>query len=160
MEQQPYNRRPPRPKLKMPLFGNMMGGGENNAPRRSERLGSSKWTPWIFLMALVVLGIDLYRDKTSARRTFTGATDILGMEWNGKVVKKYANVVTPEKIHYLIELKNSKGEKQKLDLMGETTNLWDYVSPNNTIVKSSGSLSVTVKSYSKKDTVLVMSFAK
>jgi hypothetical protein len=57
MEQTPQRRRPPRQKLKMPFFGDLMGGSGNSSAGQ-EKISNGKITPLIFLVVLVVYGID------------------------------------------------------------------------------------------------------
>jgi hypothetical protein len=57
----------------------------------------------IFLVVLVVYGID-YLTSSSKNKTVTGAGDIKQMAWNGKITKKWANVIDSARIHYLLEI--------------------------------------------------------
>ncbi|WP_026994290.1 hypothetical protein [Flectobacillus major] len=162
MEQTPPRRRPPRQKLKMPLFGNLGGGASNSSSRPEKSPLSGKITPIAFLIALVAYGVDYVMDKKNTHRTITGASDVKEMVWNGKVTKKWANVISSDNIHYYIEMtkmiNDTTYEKNTVDLVGEKTDFWDKIGPNNTLVKKEGDLNVTVKRFFKKDTVLTLKY--
>ena len=70
MEQTPQRRRPPRQKLKMPFFGDLMGGSGNSSTGQEKNPLNGKITPLIFLVVLVVYGID-YLTSSSKNRTVT-----------------------------------------------------------------------------------------
>ncbi len=162
MEQTPYRRRPPRQKLKMPLIGNLLGNDSSSTARPERNPLSGKLAPLAFLIVLVAYGVDYVMDKNNKARTFTGADDLKEMVWEGKITKKWANVITQDNIHFLLEItkvvNDSTAEKRVVDLTGEKTDFWDKVNPNNTLVKPQGSLNVTVKRYFKKDTVMTLKY--
>jgi hypothetical protein len=162
MEQQPSSYRPvhrPRPKLKMPLFGNMFGGG-GGGPRpsnREENKWTGKLTPIILAIALIAIGIDFFNTKNDTKRTFTGADEVKSMVWDGQIVKKWYNVLPAKnEVEYVVAIINKKGEKRIISFKDEKTNFGDFVVPYNFIVKKEGSLDVTVKRYVKKDTVVTL----
>ena len=158
--EQPSSYRPvhrPRPKLKMPLFGNMLGGG-GGGPRpsnREENKWTGKLTPIIVAIALIAIGIDFFNTKNDNKRTFRGENDVKSMNWNGQIVKKWYNVLPAKnEVEYVVEIMNKKGEKRVISLKDEKTNFGDFVLPYNFIIKKEGSLEVTVKRYIKKDTLI------
>ncbi|MFY7827801.1 MAG: hypothetical protein ACOVQ4_11790 [Flectobacillus sp.] len=161
MEQTPPRRRPPRQKLKMPLFGDLMGGSGNSSTRPEKSPLSGKITPLIFLGVLVVYGID-YLTSKNKNKVISGPSAIKEMAWNGKITKKWANVIDTSRIHYLLEItrvvNDSTTEKQIVDLVEEKGDFWDKVSPKNTVQKKEGSLDVTVQRYFKKDTVIQLQY--
>ena len=163
MEQQPSSYRPvhrPRPKLKMPLFGNMFGGGGSGGPRPSNREDNkwtSKLTPIIVAIVLTVIGIDFFNSKNDTKRTFQGADDVKSMVWDGQIVKKWYNVLPAKnEVEYVVEVINRKGEKRIISFKDEKTNFGDFVVPYNFILKKDGSLDVTVKRYVRKDTIVTL----
>lgn len=158
MEQSTPRRRPPRPKLKMPLIGNMLGGSGNTSSKDSSIL-SSKLTPLIFVAVIIIYGIDYVRTKNDTHRVYQGVADIKEMAWEGKVAKKWVNIIPPDnEIHYVFQLIDAKGEVQTVDLGNEKTGLGDFVMPKNTLIKKAGSLDVTVKRYFKNDTTIVLKY--
>ncbi|MDZ7899722.1 MAG: hypothetical protein U5N85_17075 [Arcicella sp.] len=162
MEQQPSSYRPvhrPRPKLKMPLFGNMLGGG-GGGPKPSNR-EENKWAgklmPIIVAIALIAIGIDFFNTKNDTKRTFTGADDVKSMVLDGQVVKKWYNVFPAKnEVEYVITIMNKKGDTRVVSFRDEKTNFGDLVLPYNFIQKKEGSLDVTLKRYIKKDTVVTL----
>ncbi len=162
MEQQPSSYRPvhrPRPKLKMPLFGNMLGssGGGSRPSNREESKWTGKLTPIIVAVALIVIGIDFFNSKNDTKRTFTGADDVKSMALDGQIVKKWYNVLPAKnEVEYVVQIMNKKGEKRVISFKDEKTNFGDFVLPYNFIVKKEGSLNVTVKRYIRKDTLVTL----
>lgn len=162
MEQQPSSYRPvhrPRPKLKMPLFGNMLGGsgGGSKPPYQEENKWAGKLTPIIVAVALIAIGIDFFNTKNDTKRIFRGADDVKSMSWDEQIVKKWYNVFPAKnEVEYVIEIMNKKGEKRIISLKDEKTNFGDFVVPYNFIVKKEGSLDVTVKRYVKVDTIVTV----
>ena len=157
--EQPYpRRRPPRPKLKMPLIGNMLGGSDNSSSKDTGIL-SSKLTPLIIAAVVIIYGIDYFRTKNDTRRVYQGVSDIKEMAWEGKIIKKWVNIIPPDnEIHYVFQLIDAKGEVQTIDLGNEKAGLGDFVMPKNTLIKKAGSLDVTIKRYFKNDTTIVLKY--
>lgn len=157
--EQPYpRRRQPRPKLKMPLIGNMLGGSDNSSSKDTGIL-SSKLTPLIIAAVVIIYGIDYFRTKNDTRRVYQGVSDIKEMAWEGKIIKKWVNIIPPDnEIHYVFQLIDAKGEVQTVDLGNEKTGLGDFVMPKNTLIKKAGSLDVTIKRYFKNDTTIVLKY--
>ncbi len=162
MEQQPSSQyRPvhrPRPKLKMPLFGNMFSGGGGPKPStREENKWAGKLTPIIVAIALIAIGIDFFNTKNDTKRTFTGAEDVKSMVWDGQIAKKWYNVLPAKnEVEYVVEIIDKKGEKRVISFKDEKSNFGDLVVPYNFIVKKEGSLDVTVRRYVKRDTVVTL----
>ncbi|MEA5459061.1 hypothetical protein VB796_08435 [Arcicella sp. LKC2W] len=165
MEQTPEHYRrvhKPRAKLKMPLFGNMFGGSGGNQKPASSRDDTSlynKLTPIIIAIAVIAFGIDYFRTKNDTKRTYRGAEEIQAMQFNGKIMRKWYNVIPPNsEIEYVVELFNDKNEKRIISFKDEKTNFGDLILPKNTIIKKEGSLDVTLKRYHKADTVLTLKY--
>ncbi|MEA5405573.1 hypothetical protein VB776_21715 [Arcicella sp. DC2W] len=158
MEQLTPRRRPPRPKLKMPLIGNMLGGSGNSSSKDSNIL-SGKLTPLIIAAVVIIYGIDYVRTKNDTKRVYQGVSDIQEMAWEGKVAKKWVNIIPPNnEIHYVVQLIDAKGEVQTIDLGNDKANLGDFVMPKNTLIKKEGSFDVTVKRYFKNDTTITLKY--
>lgn len=151
--------RPPRKKLKMPYIGDIFSGGSSSSGR-PESVLTGKFTPLIVLVALLGFGWNYYKNRNKTDGAEGGENTIKEAIWEGKVSKKYTKVYSPENIHYIIEVKNPKGERRLYDLVGESTNFWDWVLPNYRISKKENSFEVTVKPIAKKDTVLVLQYSK
>jgi hypothetical protein len=149
----------PRPKLKMPLFGNMFGGsgGGQKPPYREENKWTGKLTPIIIAIAVIAIGVDFFKTKTDTKRTFGGAEEVKAMTWDGQILRKWYNVLPAKnEVEYVVEIINKKGEKRIISFKDEKTNFGDFVLPYNFIVKKEGSLDVTVKRYSKVDSVVTL----
>ncbi len=158
MEQPQSRRRPPRAKLKMPLIGNMLGGG-NNSSAKDPSVLSSKFTPFIIAAVVIIYGFEYFRGKNDKSRVFQGSDEIEEMAWEGKIVKKWANVIPPNgDVHFVIQFTNTTGEVQTVDLGNEKTGFGDLVMPKNTIVKKAGSYQVTLKRYFKNDTTITLKY--
>jgi hypothetical protein len=158
MEQSPYNRRPPRPKLKMPLIGNMLGGASSSSSNGSN-IFSGRLIPMIFGVVVILYAIDYFRTKNDTHRVYQGVSEIEEMIWEGKVAKKWANIIPPDnEVHYVVQLIDSKGEVQTIDLGNEKTGFGDLIMPKNTLVKKEGSFNVTLKRYFKNDTTITLKY--
>ncbi|MBB6003358.1 hypothetical protein [Arcicella rosea] len=158
MEQSTPRKRAPRPKLKMPLIGNMLGGS-GNASSKDPSFFSGKLTPMIIAAVVIIYGIDYFRTKNDTHRVYQGVSDIKEMVWEGKVAKKWANIIPPNsEIHYVFQLIDAKGEVQTVDLGNDKAGLGDFVMPKNTLIKKAGSLDVTVKRYFKNDTTITLKY--
>ncbi|MEA5259797.1 hypothetical protein VB264_18515 [Arcicella aquatica] len=158
MEQASPRRRPPRPKLKMPLIGNMLGGSSNSSAKDPSFL-SSKLTPLIVGVVIIIYAIDYVRSKNDTHRVYQGVSDIKEMAWDGKVAKKWVNIIPPDnEIHYMFQIIDAKGEVKTVDLGDEKAGLGDLMMPKNTLIKKAGSFDVTVKRYFKNDTTIVLKY--
>ena len=165
MEQTPeqhYRRvHKPRAKLKMPLIGNMLGGNSSQKPpnSRGDNPAYNKITPFIIAIAVIAFGIDYFRTKNDTRRTYKGAEEVQAMAFNGKIMRKWYNVIPPNsEIEYVVEIFNDKKEKRIISFKDEKSNFGDFILPKNTIEKKEGSLDVTVKRYFKPDTTLKLKY--
>lgn len=149
----------PRPRLKMPLFGNMLGGsgGGQKPPYQEENKWASKLMPIIVAIALIAIGIDFFNSKNNTKRTFRGADEVKLMAWNGQIIKKWYNVLPAKNgVEYVVEIISKKGEKRVISFKDEKTNFGDFVVPYNFMVKKEGSFDVTVKRYVKTDTIVTL----
>jgi hypothetical protein len=162
MEQTPpqYRRvHKPRPKLKMPLFGNMFGGSGQKPPTREDSKLGSKLTPIIVAIAVIAFGIDYFRTKTDTKRTYRGIAEVQAMAFDGKIMRKWYNVIPPNgEIEYVVEIFNDKKEKRIISFKDEKSGFGDFILPKNTIIKKEGSLDVTLKRYFRADTTLRLKY--
>lgn len=149
----------PRPKLKMPLFGNMFGGsgGGQRPPSRDENKWGSKLTPIIIGIVAIAIGVDFFNSKNDTKRTFQGADEVKSMAWNGQILRKWYNVLPAKnEVEYVVEILTDKNEKRVISFKDEKSEFGDFVLPKNFIVKKEQSLDVTVKRYIRKDTLVVL----
>lgn len=158
MEQSPYRRRPARQKLKMPLIGSLLGGDSNSTAKEPNIL-SGKLTPIIIGAFVLIYGLDYWRNKNDTHRVFQGVDEIQEMAWEGKILKKWANIIPPNsEIHYVLQVKEPKGEVKTIDLGNEKTGFGDLVMPKNTVIKKAGSFEITLKRYFKNDTTITLKY--
>jgi hypothetical protein len=165
MEQNPSSYRPvsrPRPKLKMPLFGNMFGGS-GNSPRSSNEEPhplTKKITPIIIVIAIVAFGIDYFMKSSAPKTSFRGNEEIRTATFKGKVLRKWYNVITSNDndVEYVVEILTDKNEKKIVSFLNEKSNFGDFIVPNNSISKKENSFDVTVKRYFKPDTLITLKY--
>ena len=163
MEQTPSSYRPvsrPRPKLKIPLIGNMLGGG-NNPKRSSEEPHPLTKTivPVIIAIAVIAFGIDYFTKSNAPKTSFKGESDLKDAAFTGKVLRKWYNVIPPKNdVEYVVEIMNDKKEKKVVSFLNEKSNIGDFVLPYNSISKKENSMNITVKRYFKADTVLILKY--
>jgi hypothetical protein len=164
MEQNPSSYRPvsrQRPKLKMPLFGNMFGGG-GGSPRPSNEEPhplTKNITPIIITIAIIAFGVDYFMKSSAPKTSFRGSEEIQAAAFNGKILRKWYNVIPPSNdVEYVVEIVNEKNEKRIVSFLNEKSNIGDFILPNYTISKKGNSLDITVKRYFKADTVLMLKY--
>jgi hypothetical protein len=171
MEQNPSSYRPvsrPRPRLKMPLFGNMFGGG-GGSPRPSNEEPhplTKRITPIIIAIAVIAFGLDYFMKSSAPKTSFRGNEEIQASTFNGKILRKWYNVIPPNNdVEYVVEILTDKNEKRIVSFLNEKSNIGDFVLPYNKISKKENSLNLTVTRYFKvdtitmsKDTVLVLKY--
>jgi hypothetical protein len=164
MEQNPSSYRPvsrPRPRLKIPLLGNMFGGS-GGSPRPSNEEPhplTKRITPIIIAIAVIAFGLDYFMKSSAPKTSFRGSEEIQAAAFNGKILRKWYNVIPPSNdVEYVVEILNDKNEKRIVSFLNEKSNIGDFVVPNNTISKKEKSLDVTVKRYFKADTVITLKY--
>jgi hypothetical protein len=164
MEQTPSSYRPvsrPRPKMKMPLFGNMFGGGGNSPKPSNEEPHPLTKTivPVIVAIAVVAFGIDYFTKSNAPKTSFRGQNELKEATFSGKILRKWYNVIPPENnVEYVVEIQMDKNQKRIVSFLNEKSNIGDFVVPYNTISKKANSLDITVKRYFKTDTVLTLRY--
>ncbi len=163
MEQTPSSYRPvsrPRPRLKIPLIGNMLGGGNNPKRSRDEphRLTKSI-VPIIVAIAVIAFSIDYFMKSNAPKTSFRGENELKEASFSGKILRKWYNVIPPKNdVEYVVEIMNDKKEIKVVSFLNEKSNIGDFVVPYNSIAKKEHSLNITVKRYFKADTVLTLKY--
>lgn len=163
MEQTPSSYRPvsrPRPKLKIPLIGNMLGGSSGPKPSNEEPHPLTKnIVPVIIFIAVIAFGIDYFMKSNAPKTSFRGQNEVKEAAFKGKILRKWYNVIPPENnVEYVVEIQTGKDEKRIVSFLNEKSNIGDFVLPYNTISKKANSLDITVKRYTKADTVLTLKY--
>lgn len=163
MEQTPSSYRPvsrPRPKLKIPLIGNMLGGSGGPKPSNEDPHPLTKnIIPVIIFIAIIAYGIDYFKKSNAPKTSFRGQTELKEAAFNGKILRKWYNVIPPENnVEYVVEIQTGKNEKRIISFLNEKSSIGDFVLPYNTISKKENSFDITVKRYSKADTVLTLKY--
>lgn len=164
MEQTPSSYRPvsrSRPKLKMPLLGNLLGGS-NNEPKRSKEEPhplTKTIVPVMVAIAIIAFGIDYFTKTNAPKTSFRGENEVKAGAFSGKILRKWYNVIPPKnEVEYVVEIQNVKNQKRIISFLNEKSTIGDFVLPYNSIAKKENSLEITVKRYFKKDTVLTLRY--
>ena len=164
MEETPSSYRPvhrPRPKLKIPLIGNMLGGGGNSPKHSNEEPHPLTKTivPVIIAIAVIAFGIDYFTKKNAPKTSFRGQTELQQAAFNGKILRKWYNVIPPENnVEYVVEIQMDKNQKRIVSFLNDKSNIGDFVLPYNSISKKANSLDITVKRYFKADTIIALKY--
>jgi hypothetical protein len=147
--------------MKMPLFGNMFGGG-GNSPRPSNEEPhplTKTIVPVIVAIAIIAFGIDYFTKSNAPKTSFRGQNELKEAAFSGKILRKWYNVIPPENnVEYVVEIQMDKNQKRIVSFLNEKSNIGDFVVPYNTISKKANSLDITVKRYFKADTVLTLRY--
>ena len=163
MEQTPSSYRPVsrnRPKLKIPLIGNMLGGSGVPKPSNEEPHPLTKnIVPVIIFIAVIAFGVDYFMKSNAPKTSFRGQNEVKEAAFKGKILRKWYNVIPPENnVEYVVEIQTGKDEKRIVSFLNEKSNIGDFVLPYNTISKKANSLDITVKRYTKADTILTLKY--
>lgn len=164
MEQTPSSYRPvsrPRPKLKMPLIGNMLGGGSGGPKRSKEEPHPLTKTivPVIVTIAIIAFGIDYFTKKNAPKTSFRGENEVKAAAFSGKILKKWYKVIPPKNdVEYVVEIQTAKNQRRIISFLNDKSNIGDLILPYNSISKKENSLDVTVKRYFRADTVLTLKY--
>lgn len=164
MEQTPSSYRPvsrPRAKLKIPLIGNMLGGGGNSPKPSTEEPHPLTKTivPVIIVIAVIAFGIDYFTKKNAVKTSFRGQSELQQAAFDGKILRKWYNVIPPENnVEYVVEIQTDKNQKRVVSFLNEKSNIGDFIVPYNSISKKANSFDITVKRYFKSDTVLRLKY--
>lgn len=145
-------RRAPRKKLKMPLFGNMFGGGGQSAT------GTKNFGSMLFLIGSIALLLQIYLPQLWAEKLYDDPAEIRDMELNGVIRKKFYDASNKQEVHSLLVLVEKGGVKKKLDLYLADSTFFDQIAVPQRLKKRSGSLDVTIVRYAKPDTTIQLAF--
>ena len=140
-------RRPPRKKLKMPLFGGM-GGNSNQGP--STDWGVKNFTTIIFVVGCL--------PNLWAEKMYDSKNEISDISIDGALRKKYTDASDPNEIHYILIVREKNGARKKFDFYRVKPNFFDQVAVPQRLFKTSGSLDVRVTRFTKPDTTLKIEF--
>ena len=163
MEQTPSSYRPVsrnRPKLKIPLIGNMLGGNGGSKPSNEEPHPLTKnIIPVIIFIAVIAFGIDYFMKSNAPKTSFRGQNEVKEAAFKGKILRKWYNVIPPENnVEYVVEIQTNDSQKRIVSFLNEKSNIGDFILPYNTISKKVNSFDITVKRYTKADTVLTLKY--
>ncbi len=146
------NRRKPTPKLKMPIFGDMIpSGGEDNSDINRKS--------FMYLFGLVVLfmiGFEYFNSK-KANKVLKASASIEKLEWKGKVTKKYMGYDRPDL--RMFDFRDSSKNIKKVDISADSSRFFTILMPRDSIFKAKNSMNVRIKNYSR-DTTIALQFAQ
>lgn len=150
MENNLPNRRKPTPKLKMPIFGEMLpsGGGDDSDINRKS---------FMYLFGLVVLfmiGYEYYNSK-KANKVIKASASIEKLEWKGKVTKKYMGYDKPDL--RMFDFRDSLKKIKQVDISADSSQFFSLLMPRDSIFKAKNSMNVRIKNY-VKDTTIALQF--
>lgn len=144
-------RRAPRKKLKMPIFGNMMGGS-SSGPADSGK----NFTTYLFGIVAVVMVAQIYLPQLWAEKLYDSPDELTEMTLDGAIRKKYADASDKKEIHYILVVKEKGNARKKIDLYQANPDFFDQVAVPFRVKKEAGSLDVRVTRFAKPDTVLTI----
>lgn len=144
-------RRAPRKKLKMPIFGNMMGGS-SSGPADSGK----NFTTYLFGIVAVVMVAQIYLPQLWAEKLYDSPDELTEMTLDGAIRKKYADASDKNEIHYILVVKEKGNARKKIDLYQANPDFFDQVAVPFRVKKEAGSLSVRVTRFAKPDTMLTI----
>lgn len=152
MENNLPNRRKPTPKLKMPIFGEMLpsGGGDDSDINRKS---------FMYLFGLVVLfmiGYEYYNSK-KANKVIKASASIEKLEWKGKVTKKYMGYDKPDL--RMFDFRDSLKKIKQVDISADSSQFFSLLMPRDSIFKAKNSMNVRIKNY-VKDTTIALQFTQ
>jgi hypothetical protein len=142
-------RRTPRKKLKMPIFGNMMGGS-SSGPADSGK----NFSTYLFGIVAVMMVAQIYLPQLWAEKLYDTPDELTALTLDGAIRKKYADASNKNEIHYILVVKEKGDTRKKIDLYLADPNFFDQVAVPMRLKKEAGSLAVRVIRYAKPDTVL------
>ena len=93
-------RRAPRKKLKMPIFGNMMGGS-SSGPAES----GNNFSTYLFGIAAVMMVAQIYLPQLWAEKLYDSPDELTELTLDGAIRKKYADASNKNEIHYILVVK-------------------------------------------------------
>lgn len=149
-------RRAPRKKLKMPLFGNL--GSGNSGQGEQVDWGGKNFTKLVFIVGTLGLLAQMFLPNLWAEKMYDTQSEILDLDLNGSIRKKYTDATNPNDVHYILVVKQKDGTRRKLDLHKADPVFFDQVAVPQRLKKTPGSLDVLVTRFSKLDTTIKIRF--
>ena len=146
-------RRAPRKKLKMPVFGDMMGPSSGQG-------GSKNFSTYLFVLVGLGLLAQTFLPQIWAEKVYDSESEVRDMEIDGTLRKKFADASDKSEIHYMLVVVEKEGKRKKLDLYEADSAFFEQVAVPQRIKKASGSLNVRVTRFSKPDTTIEIRFKK
>lgn len=151
----PPARRPPRKKLKMPLFGGMGGGNKNND---QVDLGGRHFSTLLFIVVALGLIGQALLPSLWAEKVYDTEDELRDLAIDGALRKKYTDASDPSEIHYLLMIKQKDGTRRKIDLYQANPMFFDQVAVPQRLFKKPGTLGVRVTRFSLPDTIIQINF--
>jgi hypothetical protein len=146
-------RRTPRKKLKMPIFGDMFGSSSDSG-------GTKNFSTYLFILVGLALLSQTIIPSLMAEDVYDSESEVLEMELDGAIRKKYADASDKSETHYILVVVEKGGKRKKLDLYRADSTFFEHVAVPQRLKKKSGSLNVQVTRFSKPDTLLKIFFKK
>jgi hypothetical protein len=148
-------RRTPRKKLKMPIFGGMMGGSSSGPADTGKN-----FTTYLIAIVAVALIAQIYLPQFWAENLYDSPDELTEMTLDGAIRKKYADASNKNEIHYILVVKEKGNARKKIDLYLADPNFFDQVAVPFRVKKEAGSLAVRVTRFAKPDTILNIKLLK
>ncbi len=158
MENSPLpRRRPPRKKLKMPLFGGMFTSGKPEE-YKEDAIFSNKYVLRGFLIVVVLSFIlpRLFPKFFGGEKIYDSYRELKNLKIDGVIRKKYYDANNPNKIHRFLVVMNRDGSRRTLDFYQSDSAFFEHVAVPYRIYKEEGSLDVRISRFIKPDTVITL----
>ncbi len=149
--------RPPRKKLKMPIFGNMVNSGASNE-YKEDPIFSNKWViRGVIIVIFLSFVLPYYFPKFfGGRKIYDSKSEIKELALDGVIRKKYYDSNNPRKIHRFLVVVNKDGTKPMIDLYKNDSAFFENVAVPYRIYKESGSLDVRISRFNLSDTTITL----
>ena len=146
-------RRAPRKKLKMPIFGGMIGGASGEG-------GMKNFSTYLFVLVGLGMLAQTFLPQLWAEKIYDSESEVREMEIDGAIRKKYFDASDRSEIHYILIVKENGGVRKKMDLYRADSTFFEQVAVPQRLKKESGTLKVRVTRFAKPDTTLEIRFKK
>ena len=146
-------RRAPRKKLKMPIFGGMIGGASGEG-------GMKNFSTYLFVLVGLGMLAQTFLPQLWAEKIYDSESEVRDMEIDGAIRKKYFDASDRSEIHAILIVKEKGGVRKKIDLYRADSTFFEQVAVPQRLKKKAGSLKVQVIRFSKPDTTLEIRFNK
>ena len=105
-------RRAPRKKLKMPIFGNMMGGSSSGPSDTGKN-----FTTYLFGIVALAMLAQFYLPQLFSEKLYDTPDELSELTLDGAIRKKYADASDKREIHYILIVKEKGNARKKIDLV-------------------------------------------